>query len=148
MSTHPGIVKRDWWEGDDPGMTAWYVLGPNGDLLVNSYVTGWTLYVYDLTAGPTAILGTYVAADLDNDVTTLSSATVDGYWEGNDTGYNVRHYLAVPDLVDVDAASVLKAGHSYRFVYVIETAPFDGSTAGAWGDITLVREGSCLARGS
>ena len=106
------------------------------------------LYVFDLTAGPTALVGTYTAADLTNDVTVLSAPTVDGYWPVNDTGYNVRHYLSVADLVDDDDEPILEAGHSYRFVYVLVTGPFDGSTAGNWGAITLVRDGSCLARGA
>lgn len=148
MSATTVIPVRDWIEGDDPGMTAWYVLGPNEDLLLPSYVDSWTLDVIDLTAGPTAIVGTFAAADLTNDVTVLSAATVDGYWQGNDTGYNVRHYLSAAELVDDDDEPLLKPGHSYRFVYTLTTGDFDGTTAGNWGLITLMREGSCLAKGA
>lgn len=139
------VVVSDWFEGDDPGMNLFAVRTPSGNIIINSDVTSWTLVAIDLTADPTteitptangsnAVLNTFFAA-------TSAAMIVDGYWTKNDIGYNIRHYIR-----DSDFSPSLKAGHFYRFVYRIQTAPFDG-TANKCGQITLMREGTCRPRG-
>ncbi len=135
---------RDWMEGDDPGMGMWAVRTSDQVAFITADIVSWTMTAYDMSADPTAA----ITPDLNgnNTVTNFFVAkagiTVDAFWTKDDIGYNIRHYIRNGDFT----TTPLKAMHQYRFVYLIQTATFDG-TAHKSGQITLVREGTCRARG-
>lgn len=131
------ILKRDWMQGDDPGMSAWYVVGADQSALVSADVTGYSIAVYDLTARPSALIATLTSTTPA--LAVYNSPQLDGYWSKDDVGYNVRHYMKA-------SHATFLPGHSYRFVYTLTTGAFD-EASGNWGAITLVREGACKARG-
>lgn len=136
---------RDWLEGDDPGMGMWAVRGPNQEAIVTADVVSWTMSAYDMTADPTAIIvpdanGTSAGA---NTFVCKAGISVDTFWTKDDIGYNIRHYIRNGDFTTI----VLKAMHQYRFVYLIQLGSFDGAANHKYGQLTLVREGTCRARG-
>lgn len=142
------LLKEDWFEGDDPGMNLFAVKTPKGEVIQNGDITSWNLRVIDLTGDPTVELtpdDNSSNASGTNLFTCTSSTvlTVDGYWTKNDIGYNIKHYVRNADMTTVP----FKAGHHYRFVYRIQTGAFDGLSNRKCGQITLMREGTCRARG-
>ena len=139
------IAVRDWYEGDDPGMGMWAVKTADQVALVPADIVSWTMLAYDMTADPTAsITPDLNGSDLvTNFFTCKASIGVDSFWTKDDVGYNIRHYIRNGDFT----TTVLKALHRYRFVYRIQTGTFD-ATGHKSGQITLVREGTCKARGA
>lgn len=131
------VLRRDWMQGDDPGMNCWYVVGAEQTAIVAADLSSYSIAIYDLTARPSALIATLSSTTPALQV--FNSAQLDGYWTKDDIGYNVRHYMR-------DSYATFVPGHAYRFVYTLTTGAFDEG-AGNWGAITLVREGACKARG-
>lgn len=145
------VIREDWFEGDDPGMNLWAVKTAKGEVIQNADITSFTLRVIDLTGDPTAEITPDANAGANGPsftgttftCTSSTSLTVDGYWTKNDIGYNIKHYVRNSDMT----TTPFKAGHHYRFVYRVQTGDFDGLSNRKSGQITLLREGTCKARG-
>ena len=157
MAAPSQTVRRDWYEGDDPGVACFLADDAQGVVIpAATFTTGWTISVYDLSADPSAIVRSIDNTTLPASMmvfptpTAPATTTLDGYWAAsggtNDVGYNIRHYM---HNAQTTAGSVALTGfipgHTYRSVYLIQTGAFTGAAALA-GQITFVREGTCLAR--
>jgi hypothetical protein len=142
--------NQDWYVGEDPGFTTWFVVGGDG-AMITSTDSDWTVTVYDTTSATPETALTPSATPTDHDEYTgsnayfLQSATVvtDGYWTGGGAGYNWRAF--VPDAGYQEAGSTFVAGHEYRFVWTVDTGAYDAA-ANHWGTIVLVRTGRCLPK--
>lgn len=142
--------NQDWYQGDDPGVTAWPVTGGDGSFITTTN-NAWALQVFDITgATPETALtasgtpaGHNGAAGTSIYFTQLAAPVVDGYWTKGGSGYNWRSY--VPNAGYQVAGNLFVAGHEYRFVWTVTTPDYDG-TANKWGKVTLVRAGKCLSK--
>lgn len=139
-------TRRDWVDGEDPGMNCFLLRGPDGEVLqaaTAGTITSASCAVYDLTTNPSALLTTLTNIHSGTRWHAFDVATQDGFWTEDDIGYNVRHYLRASDF---SGATALVPGHTYRFVYVFVTDDFTDGSTNDTGTITRVREGTCIPK--
>lgn len=90
-------------------------------------ITSVTLSVYDLQSSDPAT-AIYTSGSLTVSDVFKAALTVDGYWDGDTTGYNMFHRV-------VNALFETVGGHTYRFEYKVVTPNF--------GDLYFVFEKLC-----
>jgi len=138
MAANPDVIRKDWWEGTDPGATMARLAGADRTLIQIAQIVRWDLKVIDKTVTPNAVVLTMgsvgiVGIDFFN---TLQYS--DGWWRHNNKGYNFRHY------VKLSAFTTPPQGdHMHWLEYSVTTTDRDATPAG-WGVIRFRREG--LAR--